>query len=445
MIGPTAGLGTQEPPEAAVNRQTVRQPDLPSSHAENGVAVVAIVIAAASPMRSVPAQQTERVDLAGLASIELPSSFKPVGRGQDGPRLGHFDPATLDRHRNDYQITFRFEQAQRTMPGGRLANPVLLHVTLFNPGRPKPDATRIGFTTIAPFYPPVGNDRPRLDAHFAAQRWLPDVVTGDAVTRAAATNEGLGDSVSSGPPERWLAIHVDPTRRIRVDLYAWRTMYSVDEARALVRRAAESVQATPKLAELFDGLGGAETRDEARFEATERAALAALSQCDIRSMGPGMIAWSDRCASWLSDDRRYLRVARTMGRIPLAAATPGWQVAPEYTITLPGGRSPKLIGAPAFRLAQIFWHDAAKGWAIAGFGERRHADDAPDAPLISAITPYLRDRASVHVLALASYDLRLAPDRVALAEFIAEADRVAAALREGRVVAGVRATRFVFE
>jgi hypothetical protein len=90
----------------------------------------------------------------------------------------------------------------------------------------------------------------------------------------------------------------------------------------------------------------------------------------------------------------------------------------------------------------MFWHDAAKGWAIAGFGESRHADDAPEASLISAIVPHLRDRASVHLLALASYDLRLAPDRIALAEFIAESDRVAAALREGRVVAGVRATRF---
>jgi hypothetical protein len=390
-------------------------------------------------------EQMERVDLAGLASIELPASFEPVGRGQDGPRTGHFDPATLDRHGNDYQITFRLEQAQRTMPGGRLANPVLLHVTLFNPGRPKPDATKISFTTIAPFYPPAGNDRPRLDAHFAAQRWLPDVVTDDAVTRAAATNEGRGDSVSSGPPERWLVIHVDPTRRVRVDLYAWRTMYSVDQARALVRRAAESVQATPKLAGLFERFGGAESQEDASLEAAERAALAALGQCNIRSMGPGMIAWSDRCASWLSGDRRYLRVARTVGRIPLAAATPGWQVAPDYTITLPGGRPPRLGGAPAFRLVQLFWHDAAQGWAIAGFGERRHGDDAPDAPLISAITPHLRDRGSVHLLAMASYDLRLAPDRVAIAEFIAEADRVAAALRDGSVVAGVRAARFVFE
>ena len=74
-----------------------------------------------------------------------------------------------------------------------------------------------------------------------------------------------------------------------------------------------------------------------------------------------------------------------------------------------------------------------------------HADDAPEASLISAIVPHLRDRTSVHLLALASYDLRLAPDRIALAEFIAESDRVAAALREGRVVSGVRATRFGFD
>ena len=131
--------------------------------------ILAILVAA---LLQQPLPSTERADLAGLASIELPADFRPVGRGQDGPRLGHFDPATLDQHRNDYQITFRLEQGQRTLPDGRLANPVLLHVTLFNPGRPKPDATKIGFTTIAPFYPPAVNDRPRLDAHFAAQHWL---------------------------------------------------------------------------------------------------------------------------------------------------------------------------------------------------------------------------------------------------------------------------------
>ncbi|MFL5620174.1 MAG: hypothetical protein ACJ79A_17480 [Gemmatimonadaceae bacterium] len=401
-------------------------------------------IALLSALAQQQSRATERVDLAGLASIELPSEFKAVGRGQDGPRTGHFDPATLDRHRNDYQITFRFEQGQRVLPSGKLANPVLLHVTLFNPAKPKPDATRIGFTTISQFYPPAGNDRPRLDAHFGAQRWLDDEMTGDAVTRSAATNEGRGDSVASGPPERWLVIHVDPTRRIRIDLYAWRSTYSLDAARALVRRAAESVQTTPKLAELFGGVDDAEAREDARFEATVHSALAALSQCGIRSMGPGMVAWSDRCASWLSDDRRFLRVARALGRIPLTAAGHS-QGGPEFVVAMPAGRSSKLPGPLDFRMAQLFWHDAAKGWAIAGFGEHRHDDDAPDAPLITSITPHLRDRTSVHLIALASYDLQLSPDPVAIAEFLAEADRVATALREGKVVPGVRAKPFVFE
>jgi hypothetical protein len=392
-----------------------------------------------------PAQSTEPVSLAGLATIEMPSGFAPVGRGQDGPRTGHFDPATLGQHRNDYQITFRLEQGQRTLPGGKLANPVLLHVTLFNPAKPKPDAMRIGFTTIPQFYPPAVNDRPRLDAHFAAQRWLDDVVTGDAVTRAAATNEGRGDSAASRPPERWLVIHVDPTRRIRVDLYAWRSIYSVDDARTLVRRIAESVQTTPKLADLFGGVNDAEAREEVRFESAVRSALAALGGCGIRSMGPGMIAWSDRCASWLSEDRHFLRVARAIGRMPSSAVAKGAQGEPALTVAVPSGRSAKLDGPSDFRLAQLFWHEAAKGWAIAGFGEKLHADDAPDAPLITSITPHLHDRRSVYVIALASYDLERAPDHVPIADFLTEADRVATALREGTLIPTVRATPFVFE
>ena len=110
--------------------------------------------------------QAEHVDLAGLATVDLPPAFTPVGLGQDGPREGRFDPATLDRHHNDYQITFRFEQAPRTLAGRQLAFPALLHVTLFNPDRQKPDPTKITFTTISRFYPPVRNDRPRLDEIF---------------------------------------------------------------------------------------------------------------------------------------------------------------------------------------------------------------------------------------------------------------------------------------
>jgi hypothetical protein len=400
--------------------------------------------AIASPWRH-PAETQERVDLAGLATIELPPSFKPVGRGWGNSRPGHFDPATLDQHRDDYQIMFRFEAGQHHVPGGYLADPVMLYVTLYNPNRQKPDATKINATTIQKFYPPVATDWPRFNAHFEAQRWLPDVVTGDAVTRAAATGEGRGDNVVSGPPARWLVIHVDPTRRIRVDLYAWQKMYSVDEARALARRIAESVQTTPKLVAMFDAVHGADAREEAKFEQTVNDALAALSRCGVRSIGPGMTAFSERCAAWLSDDRRFLRVARAMGRIPLASAKGSWQDAPEFAVVMPGGRSAKLIGPPDFRMAQLFWDEPRRRWSIGGFGDHLFDDDDLDADLIKAIVLQLRDRSSVHLFALASYDLKFWPERAAIAEFLAEADRVASALREGKVVAGVRAVAFGFE
>lgn len=381
----------------------------------------------------------QRVSLAGLATVDLPPSFKPVGRGQDGARPGHFSPETLDRHRNPYQITFRFEQGQHHVLGGYLADPVLLHVTLFNPASAPPDPGRISFTTISRFYPPVSDDRPRLDAHFAAQRWLPDVLSGRAVTRAAATNEGRGDNLSSGPPERWLVIHVDPVRRVRVDLYAWRKSISLEEAQALVRRAAESVEVTPKLAEMFAGVNDVDAREEAKFEQAVTDALAALNRCGIQSIGPEMVAWSDRCAAWLSADRRFLRVARAVVRVPLSAATRRPREAPEFRVELPSGRNAKLIGPPDFRMVMFYWDAATGRWSLRGFGEHLFDDDEGDNPFLNVISTWLDDRASVHLLALASYDLKFSAERVAIDAFLAEADRVAAALRAGKVIPGVAA------
>jgi hypothetical protein len=405
--------------------------------------------AIASPWRRVVMQKRfekpERVDLAGLATIELPPSFKPAGRGQDGYRRGNFSPETLDQHRDDYQITFRFEQGQHHVLGGYLADPVLLHVTLFNPAMPKPDATKITFTTISKFYPPVDNDRPRLDAHFVAQRWLPEIVTGDAITRSAATGEGRGDDLVSGPPLRWLVIHVDPTRRIRVDFFAWRKMYSIDEAQALVHAIAQSVQTTPKLAAMFDAVKNVEAREEAELEQAVSGALAQLGQCGIRSLGPEMVAWSDRCAAWQSDDRRFLRLARPIGRLPLALAKGRVRGVPDFRFDVPAGRPTELSGETDFRLAMLFWDDATGDWKVAGVDHTHDEWKHVDGPLVSAILPRLKDRTSVHLIALTSYDLKFHPERVVLERFLTEADRVAGALREGRIVAGVRGAAFAFE
>jgi hypothetical protein len=355
----------------------------------------------------------------------------------------HFEPETLDRHRDTRQISFRFEQAQHRNMGGYFEDPVLLVVTLFNPALPPPEPSPIGHANIERFYPPV-DDEPRRVLHFGAQRWLPELRSGAAVTHAAATNEGRGDNLVSGPPERWLVIHVDPERRVRVDLYAWRKAYALADAQALARRAAESVRATPRLAALFDAAPGADAREEERFEQTVAGALARLRACGNDPLVPGTTWFSDdgRCAAWLSEDRRWLRLARAMGRVPLAAARPRRPDdpgdAPRFAeVRIPPGRAAALVGPPDYTLAMLFWDTARAGWAVEGVAEWLDAGEREPNPLLEAIWLRLRERDAIHLVSLARYDLRFSPDRVAIEAFLSEADRVARALAAGEVIPGV--------
>ena len=331
-------------------------------------------------------RQPSRANLAGLATVQLASSFNAVRRGASGGRSGRdFDPASLELHRNERQVTFRFEEGQRRDITGAFRDPVLLDITLFNPALPAPNAAAITNTTISRFYPPVDNDAPRLTAHFAAQRWLPTVVHQTAVTHSAATNEGRGDNLVSGPPERWLVIHVDPVRRVRVDLYTWRKNYSLDEARALVRRVAESVEVTPKLRELFESVKTVDNRVASKHDRAVSDAVARLRACGIASLEPDDIAFSGSCAAWLSSDRRYLHVARAMGRVPLTAATREPRLPPAFRVRELPGRSPLLIGPPDFQLLMLYWEADARRWSLEEPARRLYDDEPKASPLVAAI------------------------------------------------------------
>ena len=385
-------------------------------------------------------EQVTPVSLAGLATIDLPPSFKPVGRGKAGTRSGNFSPETLDQHGNPDEITFRFEQGQHHVAGGYLADPVLMHVTLMNPASPPPDVSKITFTHIPRFYPPVDDDQPRFDAHFAAQRWLPDVRTGEAVTRAAATNEGRGDNLVSGPPERWLVIHVDPVRRVRIDLYTWRKAYSVDDARTLVRRAAESVKVTPKLAQMFEGVKTLDARTAAAFERTVSDAFSKLRACGLEGIKPGTTTFGGACAAYWSANRTQLHVARAIGRVPLAASIrePGEDT--KYRVVpLPPGRPKELIGEPDFSTVMFFWDAGESRWRMAGLEERFDDHELRESPLVAAIAARLIDRESVYLASLARNDLAYGADRVAIDAFLSESERAAAALRAGTIITGVKA------
>jgi hypothetical protein len=132
------------------------------------------------------------VDLDGLGSVRLAPTFHAAG----SPRG---DPSAMVRA-DAGRVTFRYEQGQHHVLGGYLANPVLLDVTLLAAPTPATAAPRVDGTTVDTFYGPIDDDLPRVTAHFAAQRWLPDQVEGGALTRVAATNEGRGDDLLSGGP-----------------------------------------------------------------------------------------------------------------------------------------------------------------------------------------------------------------------------------------------------
>jgi hypothetical protein len=304
---------------------------------------------------------------------------------------------------------------------------VLLDVTLLaapDAGRAVP---RIDGTTIGTFYPPV-DDPSRRSAHFAAQRWLPDTRDADgAITRVAATNEGRGDDVSSGPPERWLAIHLDPARRVRVDLYAWRSAYSADEARALVRQIAATATTTPALDARLAAIAAEDRTRAARGRTGPADAAAILRRCGVPRLAAGDAVVGTSCVAHLSADGLRLRVAALVGRVPLAASrgTPG-QVA----------RFDVAPGAPELGVSLMWW-DGSR-WAVEGLQHTLSGENLRH-PVLDAVAARLADRGAVHLLRTFGVDFEHAPEGVAdLEPFLAETERQVSALTAGTLLPGVR-------
>jgi hypothetical protein len=365
------------------------------------------------------------VDLDGVATASLPPTFHPVGIVNTGRRRWFGGRTTsLEYHLDETRFTFRFEQGQHTTAGGYSADPVLLDVTLFARDVSAAEVARVEHTTIGRFYPPVNDDAPRLSAHFAAQRWLPS----DGGTHVAATNEGRGDDVASGPPERWLAIHVDPARRVRVDLYAWRSAYTRDEAVALVRRVAAGLAATPALQAHFDAIATFDARMAARHDRALAAAEEQLAACGVGTLVPGRILEGERCIVRLSENRRALLVVRFLGTAPMAAATFEPHLWPEF---------PLVEGAPDHRVMTLFWRPARGEWDVSGLQHTMSWDEDPNDPVRAAMIARVGGRDRVGLVRVAEWDLEFHPDAVDVDAFLASAARAEEALRTGTLLRGV--------
>lgn len=390
-------------------------------------------------------EQTSSVNLAGLATVLLDAGFVPTGNGAiNSKTVRGFDPASVEFHRNEQQVTFRFEKDQKHTMGGYTQDPILLAITLFNPSIATDAATRVTGTTITRFYPPV-DDIARKSSHFAAQEWLPELRTDAAITRAAKTNEGRGDNLVSGPPARWLVIHVDPVRKIRVDLYAWQKKYSLDEARLLVRKVAESVHATPKLGEMFASVKTVDERLSSKHMTDVANTIAKLKLCGIDALKPGQAVFRGDCAAWMSDNQRYIHVARSLGRVPHPGVKRKSSEVPEFKVApMPPGKPAALMGPPDFQVVTFFWDAPKNKWSIEELGSTMYGDEPRTSALVAAISERLTDHTSVYVVGLARYDLQFHAERVAVEAFLSESNRVAGLLRTGKLITGVIAAPDAF-
>lgn len=196
-----------------------------------------------------------RVDLNGLGAAELPVTFKPVGRvgPHTRPIGGRGEDSLGTPEAGSTRVTWRFVQGQYNDLGGYAADPALIDISLFDPALAPAELETVRSTTMNRFYSP-SDDAP----DFATLAWERTESSGAATTRAL----GMDDHYQAGNPPRWLVIHVDPERRLRLDLFAWKSTYSLDSAMALAQSVAASVRPAAGLAGYFARRGPAESGSE---------------------------------------------------------------------------------------------------------------------------------------------------------------------------------------
>ncbi|MBK6294681.1 MAG: hypothetical protein IPF55_10615 [Rhodoferax sp.] len=205
--------------------------------------------------------------------------------------------------------TFRLEQDQSHDWGGYLRDPVLLTITLNNPALPAPDADTVRPVRVHRYYSPIKEqniaaDSPRWRSEREGSlrwRWLEMQDSGDA---------------------RWVVVLTDPARHLRLDLFTWKKKYTLDEARALLRAAAASLQPTAALAQHFELAGNVEQRAAALTKqqlAEGERLLAGLGLPSLRADEPVL---GDTVAALLERASGTLTVARLIGSVALSAATP---------------------------------------------------------------------------------------------------------------------------
>jgi hypothetical protein len=387
--------------------------------------------------------QRTAVDLDGIGSVSLPPTFKLQGIVNSGDRNWFGGETTsLEYHLDKRRISFRFEQGQHTRVGGYSANPVLMDVTLFNDTVSVAEMSRIDSTTIDIFYSPTGRST------LSDVEWLPDARSGAALTRAGK----VAKTVASDDAERWLVIHVDPSRRTRVDFYAWTRVYTVAEATKLVSDVAASAARTPALAKHFADIDTFDERMERRRDAKLAELATQLEWCGIGLLAAGKVSWGTDCAAHLTENRRFLSVGRYLGSAPLSAAQHDPRFRPSFPMAFKGGEFPSaggtVDGLPHLDIHMYYWDQKTSAWTVAGlqalapsekFGSDEDRAQAEILERLSKAASAKRDSAQLWLFHYV--DVMFRADEVSLAPFLERAALYERALAEGRIITNVRVTK----
>ncbi len=373
-----------------------------------------------------------RIDLLGLATIELPRGFQLVGMVDAGDQPDYFYSILKNevaphfaRDRN--AATFRLEQDQSHDWGGYLRDPVLLTVTLYNPALPAPDADTVRPVRVHSYYSLIEDQNIAADA----PRWNSER-EGDLRWRWL-------DMDDRGQP-RWVVILTDPARHLRLDLFTWKKKYSLDEARTLLRHTATSLQTKATLAQHFQLVTSAEQRiavlTEQRFAECERL----LTELGLPRLRAGEPVLGTEIAALLEPSRYWLTVARLIGSVPLAADTPrGLQGRPEIALTLKPGQyagGGTIDGLPNLKIVMLYWDDSTASWRASELQARTADEGDALSPLLQAVAAHLTDHTSAHLLRMTN--VRLSPERVDpedLPEFLSDTQIYQTDLAAGRIVA----------
>jgi hypothetical protein len=370
------------------------------------------------------------VDLAGVATVSLPPTFRPAGIVNSGDRRWSGGGTTpLEYHLDERRFTYRFLQGQHTVLGGYNADPVILDVTIFNTSAPPNELARLDYSTIGRVY--AQNE----DRSLSWIRWLPNSEAGAHLRSGEMTDHYDGKS------PRLLVMYVDPERRTRVDLFTWTREYDLAEAQRLVREIAASAAPTPALQRHFDDIKTFDRRMEAQ---RDRLIASLATACGAAPLEPGKTTFGTNCVLYLTPTKRDVKLGAYLGDAPASAmvADGSAKVFPleQWTYSDFPGEGGMVSGRPSLGLAFVSRDAAGKsslGTLQAGL--RDHREPPPE--LVDAIGARLSDRALVSLWLFEGYDLMFSPERVKPEEFLERARSYEAGLSSGRIITGVRTTK----